>query len=64
MLPGDVILTGSPPGFGSMRNPPEYLKPGDIIESEIECLGKICNRVVKVEMEDCVPKQEVLRKCA
>lgn len=28
------------------RQPPEYLKPGDIIESEIQCLGKLYNKVI------------------
>lgn len=28
------------------RSPPEYLKPGDVVESEIELLGKICNKVI------------------
>ncbi|KAM7363932.1 oxaloacetate tautomerase fahd2, mitochondrial [Cochliomyia hominivorax] len=46
LLPGDVILTGTPKGVGMHRNPPEYLKPGDVIESEIQCLGKMINKVV------------------
>lgn len=46
LLPGDVILTGTPAGVGMHRNPPEFLKPGDVIESEIESLGKIINKVV------------------
>lgn len=32
-----------------MRDPPEYLKPGDVIESEIELLGKIRNRVISYD---------------
>ncbi|XP_065371966.1 fumarylacetoacetate hydrolase domain-containing protein 2 [Calliphora vicina] len=46
LVPGDVILTGTPKGVGMHRSPPEYLKPGDVIESEIQCLGKIINKVV------------------
>lgn len=46
LLPGDVILTGTPKGVGMHRSPPEYLKEGDVIESEIQCLGKMINKVV------------------
>ncbi|XP_005184350.1 fumarylacetoacetate hydrolase domain-containing protein 2A [Musca domestica] len=46
LQPGDIILTGTPKGVGMHRNPPEYLKPGDVIESEIQCLGKLVNKVV------------------
>jgi 2-keto-4-pentenoate hydratase/2-oxohepta-3-ene-1,7-dioic acid hydratase in catechol pathway len=47
LQPGDVILTGTPSGVGMHRNPPEYLKPGDVLESEIENIGKIINKVVQ-----------------
>lgn len=47
LKPGDVILTGTPSGVGMHRKPAEFLKPGDVIESEIQSLGKIVNRVVK-----------------
>ncbi|XP_078312467.1 oxaloacetate tautomerase fahd2, mitochondrial-like [Crassostrea virginica] len=46
LKPGDVILTGTPPGVGFTRNPPEFLWPGDIVECEIDNIGKISNRVV------------------
>lgn len=46
LLPGDVILTGTPSGVGMHRSPPEFLKVGDVIESEIEGIGKIVNKVV------------------
>lgn len=46
LLPGDVILTGTPAGVGMHRKPAEFLKAGDVIESEIESLGKIINKVV------------------
>lgn len=46
LLPGDVILTGTPGGVGMHRSPPEFLKVGDVIESEIEGIGKIINTVV------------------
>jgi len=38
--PGDVISTGTPPGVGMGMTPPTYLKPGDVMELEIEGLGK------------------------
>ena len=38
--PGDVITTGTPPGVGMGMKPPTYLKSGDIVELEIESLGK------------------------
>lgn len=48
LLPGDVIATGTPAGVGFARKPPEYLKPGDVVECEIEGLGVIRNHVVAV----------------
>lgn len=38
--PGDVINTGTPPGVGMGQRPPVYLKDGDVMELEIERLGK------------------------
>lgn len=46
LYPGDIILTGTPAGVGRMRSPAEYLKPGDILESQIEGIGKLRNTVV------------------
>jgi len=37
--PGDVISTGTPPGVGMGMKPPQYLKPGDVVELGIEGLG-------------------------
>ena len=48
LLPGDVVATGTPAGVGFARTPPEYLKPGDIVECEVEGVGTIRNRVVAV----------------
>lgn len=48
LLPGDMIATGTPAGVGSARTPPEFLKPGDVVESEVEGIGAIRNRVVAV----------------
>ena len=44
--PGDVIITGTPSGVGFVRDPPEYLKAGDIIEQFIEKIGHLRNVVV------------------
>jgi 2-keto-4-pentenoate hydratase/2-oxohepta-3-ene-1,7-dioic acid hydratase in catechol pathway len=43
--PGDVIATGTPGGVGSRRTPPLWLKPGDVVEVEIERLGVLRNGV-------------------
>ena|SRR5580704_16254269 len=43
--PGDVILTGTPPGVGFARKPPVFLKTGDVMEVEIEKIGILRNRV-------------------
>ncbi|MFN8442131.1 MAG: fumarylacetoacetate hydrolase family protein [Caldilineaceae bacterium] len=48
LLPGDVIATGTPEGVGFARNPPEFLGDGDIVECEVEGIGTIRNKVVKV----------------
>lgn len=39
LLPGDIISTGTPFGVGMGNNPPNYLKPGDVVETGIEGLG-------------------------
>ena len=43
--PGDVILTGTPPGVGFARKPPILLKPGDTVAVEVEGLGRLENPV-------------------
>lgn len=43
---GDVIATGTPGGVGFARTPPVWLEPDDVIEVEIEAIGRISNRVV------------------
>jgi 2-keto-4-pentenoate hydratase/2-oxohepta-3-ene-1,7-dioic acid hydratase in catechol pathway len=47
--PGDVIATGTPAGVGFARTPPEFLKPGDVLESTVEGIGTLRNRVVAVD---------------
>lgn len=46
LMPGTVILTGTPHGVGMARNPAIYLKPGDTITIEIEKIGKLTNPVI------------------
>nr|MDT0662532.1 fumarylacetoacetate hydrolase family protein [Micromonospora sp. DSM 115978] len=46
LLPGDIVLTGTPEGVGHQRRPPEYLHAGDVLESEVEGLGTMRNVVV------------------
>ncbi len=43
--PGDIIMTGTPPGVGSARKPPLWLKPGDTVAIEIDGLGRLENPV-------------------
>lgn len=46
LLPGDIISTGTPGGVGLATDPPTYLKPGDVIEVEIDGLGRQRNEIV------------------
>ena len=45
LLAGDLIATGTPAGVGFARTPPEFLKPGDVVECEIEGIGLIRNQI-------------------
>lgn len=45
LLPGDVILTGTPSGVGFAREPARFLSAGDVVESEIEGIGTLRNTV-------------------
>lgn len=47
LSPGDVLFTGTPPGVGFARKPPVFLKPGDVVEVEIQRLGVLRNSVVE-----------------
>lgn len=42
---GDVIATGTPSGVGFVREPPEYLRPGDVVECEVEGIGILRNKI-------------------
>ena len=43
--PGDVISTGTPAGVGHARTPPEFMRAGDILETEVESIGMLRNRI-------------------
>src|SRR6266852_3648248 len=46
LVPGDVIVTGTPTGAGARFDPPRYLKPGDVVEVEADDIGVLRNGVV------------------
>ncbi len=50
LQPNTVILTGTPDGVGMGRKPPVFLRPGDVVESEIEDIGILRNPVVEEEI--------------
>jgi len=49
LRPGDVIATGTPAGVGVFMKPPGLLKVGDLVEMEVEGLGRLANRVAAPE---------------
>jgi len=46
LLPGTVVLTGTPHGVGMARKPPLWLKSGDVVSVEIEKIGRLTNPIV------------------
>ncbi len=48
--PGDVVTTGTPPGVGSAKKPPEYLKAGDELVLRVEGLGEQRSKVVPFKL--------------
>jgi len=46
LRPGDVIITGTPGGVGDRREPPLYMKAGDVVEVEIGGVGRLVNPVI------------------
>jgi 2-keto-4-pentenoate hydratase/2-oxohepta-3-ene-1,7-dioic acid hydratase in catechol pathway len=50
LLPGTVILTGTPHGVGFVRKPPVFLKPGDTVTIEIEKIGSLTNPVAEEQV--------------
>jgi len=47
LVPGDLIVTGTPAGVGWSRKPPRFMKPGDVCEVEIEGIGTLVNPIVQ-----------------
>lgn len=45
LMPGDIIVTGTPTGAGARFDPPKYLVPGDVVEIEVEGIGTLRNGV-------------------
>ena len=50
LLPGTVVLTGTPHGIGAARKPPIFLKPGDSVTIEIDRIGALTNPVVEEQV--------------
>ncbi|MFE9958952.1 fumarylacetoacetate hydrolase family protein [Micromonospora sp. NPDC005299] len=46
LLPGDILVTGSPEGVGHFMDPPGYLEPGDVLRTVIPPVGELSNKVV------------------
>ena len=46
LLPGDVIVTGTPPGVGSGKKPPRFLNAGDVVTLGVEGLGTQRQQIV------------------
>jgi 2-keto-4-pentenoate hydratase/2-oxohepta-3-ene-1,7-dioic acid hydratase in catechol pathway len=46
LRPGDLIFTGTPAGVGAVRKPPRFLQPGDTLETWVEGIGTMRNRIV------------------
>jgi 2-keto-4-pentenoate hydratase/2-oxohepta-3-ene-1,7-dioic acid hydratase in catechol pathway len=45
LMPGDIIATGTPDGIGAKRNPPVWMKAGDVLEVEVSGVGTLRNRI-------------------
>jgi 2,4-diketo-3-deoxy-L-fuconate hydrolase len=48
LLAGDIIATGTPGGVGVFRDPPQFLRPGDMVEVSIQKIGALANPVVGI----------------
>jgi 2-keto-4-pentenoate hydratase/2-oxohepta-3-ene-1,7-dioic acid hydratase in catechol pathway len=46
LVPGDVIVTGTPAGVGWSKKPPRFMQPGDVVEVEVEGVGVLRNPIV------------------
>ena len=51
LIPGDVLVTGTPSGVGGLRTPPVWMQPGDNVEVEISHLGTLRNPVTEERVE-------------
>lgn len=56
LLPGDVILTGTPSGVGYARTPPIFLEAGDVVEVSVDQVGLLRNRIGSRPRADAVPQ--------
>ena len=45
LMPGDIIISGTPTGAGARLDPPQFLKPGDIVEVRAEGIGTLTNTI-------------------
>jgi len=64
LLPGTVILTGTPHGVGGARKPPVYLQPGDSVTIEIERIGALTNPVVEEDTSSSAASAGLPGHCA
>ena len=51
LLAGALIATGTPDGVGFARTPPEFLQPGDVMETEVQGIGLLRNRIVQANLK-------------
>ena len=51
LVPGDVIITGTPTGAGARFDPPKYLVPGDVVEVEVQGIGTLRNTIADEVLE-------------
>ena len=56
--PGDLILTGTPHGTGAFRQPPLFLKDGDLVEVEVEGVGLLRNLCREIVAEELMPPMD------
>lgn len=47
LYPGDLVFTGTPSGVGYTREPPRFLRPGSLLETEVEGVGRLSNRCIE-----------------
>ena len=47
--PGDLVITGTPPGVGVFRDPPVFLEPGDVVRVEVGGIGSLTNPIVDAD---------------